>query len=170
MRRRAVRRAFSLTAALALAACGDGGSGGMPGPDPVATLRAPSFLTARGQREQRSLELETNVAATGFQVDLVSDPEVIREIGGIAATGRASGLDLVSFQNVEPGRARLVLLDGSGRALLPAGSGPVLTVTLPIEIFAPQIASPLRLENGLVVDGDGEEFELTLVDGQVTVQ
>jgi hypothetical protein len=142
----------------------------MPGPAAEATLSAPSFVTSPGQREQRSLELVTNVAATGFQVDLVSDPEVIREVSGIAAAGRASGLDLVSFQNVEPGRARLVLLDGSGRATLPAGGGPVLTVTLPIEIFAPRIASPLRLENGLVVDGDGEEFELTLVDGQVTVQ
>ena len=153
-----------------LVACGGGNGGPMPGPDAVATLSVPSFLTSRGQREQRSLELETNVAATGFQVDLVSDPEVISAVGGIAATGRASGIDLVSFQNVEPGRARLVLLDGSGRATIPAGSGSVLTITLPIEIFAPRIASPLRLENGLVLDEDGEEFDLTLVDGQVTVQ
>ena len=169
---RSPSRLVLLAAVLALpAACGDGGNGG-PDTEPgaEATLTAPSFIAVGDTSLPADLLLRTNRAAAGLQVDVVMPPEVIPSVGGIASAGRASHLETGSFQNLAPGRTRVLLFDPDGQASIPPGDGPVLTLTFAIAELAPPGISFIALENGLVIDGEGRAFELTLQSGEVTVQ
>jgi hypothetical protein len=163
------RAGFLMLLAAAPAPIGGCGNGGSPAePRPAATLTAPSFTTVPGQRANEDLLLRTNRPSAGLQVEVVGPPEVVVE--GVQATGRASGLESSAFQNLAPGRARVLLFDLAGAAAIPAGAGPVLTLTFRTATGAPGGDFPLELENGLVVDQNGEAFDLTLEDGRVSVQ
>ena len=138
-------------------------------PVPRATLDGPTFTAARDVPQTVSLTLQSSAAAAGVQVDLVFDPAVIPLVNGIASTGRAAALVNAVVQNVQPGRARLLLFDPSGGAGIPAGAGPVVAVSFQVSPGAPSGASPVNLERGLVVDENGRSFDVTLVPGQATV-
>ncbi|MBA2565674.1 MAG: hypothetical protein H0V09_09670 [Gemmatimonadetes bacterium] len=152
-----------------LAACGGGGGGGGVEPRGTATLTAPTFVTAPEVRESVDLELTSDRAASALQVDLVADPAVIPSAAGIVSAGRATDLE-PAFQNVAPGRIRLVLFDPGGAPTLPAGQGPVLRVSFRVTGTAPAGSSALGFEDPIVVDGDGETFDVTVVAGEVIVQ
>ncbi len=165
---RAALLAVALTGALLTSGCGDGGGGG-PGPTPAATITAPSFTTGAGERTSATLQLVNNLPEASLQVDLVSPPDVIPQLEGAAPEGRAAGRLEAVFQNLELGRARLLLFDPQGTATIPAGEGPVMIVSFRTGTVGAGVF-PIALEGGVVVDRDAERFDVTLVPGQATVR
>jgi hypothetical protein len=160
--------AVALTGTLLASGCGDGGGGG-PGPAAVATITAPSFTTGAGERASVALLLANNLPVASLQVDLVSPPDVIPQLEGAAPEGRAAGRLEAVVQNLELGRARLLLFDPDGTATIPAGQGPVLILTFRTGTVGAGVFL-IGLEDGVVVDRDAERFDVTLVPGQATVR
>lgn len=160
--------AVALTGAVLASACGDGGGGG-PGPTPAATITAPSFTTGTGERVSVALVLANNLPVASLQVDLVSAPDVIPLLEGAAPEGRAAGRLEAVVQNLELGRARLLLFDPEGTATIPAGEGAVLLMSFRTGTVAAGVY-PVGLEGGVVVDRDAERFDVTLAPGQATVR
>jgi hypothetical protein len=116
------------------------------------------------------LSLTTNRVGAGFQVDILSPPDVIPEIDGVAADGRVASLPDAVVQNIARGHARVLLFDPGGGDRIPAGSGPVLILNFRVDSDAPAGTAPIELRDGIVVNSRAETFEVELEPGQVTVQ
>ena len=151
------------------ASCGGGGGDGGMGPVPRATLALPSFTLEQDTSRTVDLELQSDRAAAGIQVDIVTPPAAIARIAEVSSAGRASALSTAAVQALAPGRSRVVLFDPRGEATIPPGSGPVLSLTLATAPGAPPGVYAASLEGGVVVTGEGAAFDLTLVPGEVTV-
>lgn len=161
-----------LAAACALVtnACGGGdGGGGGTGPTGQATLSVDTLTTGPSERAQLPILLRSDRVAAGFQVDVVFDTTAIPEIANVAPEGRAARAGTLVFQNVAPGRTRILLFDQDGQPSLASGDGPVAVLSFDVSPSAPAGAFPVDLQQGLVVNGAGEEFDLTLRPGTVTV-
>ncbi len=165
----AVPLTLALGALLSIAACGSGGGDGMQ-PPAEATITGPTFTSGANERQSVSIGLQNNRPAAALQVDLVSPPEVIPMIDGITADGRASGRFNAVVQNLARGRARILLFDPAGAQTIPTGDGSVLILNFRVGENAAAGTSALVLERGSVVDLDADEFDTTLVPGQVTVR
>ena len=163
---------IAIAAFLALTGCGGGGGDGDGNgmePPAEATITGPTFTSGANERQSVSVGLQNSQPVAALQVDLVSPPEVIPMIDGIAPDGRASGLQAV-VQNLALGRARILLFDPAGAATIPTGTGSVLLLNFRVGQNAPAGVSALGLERASVVDRDADAFEVTLVPGQATVQ
>jgi Cohesin domain len=161
---------LALAALLSLAACGGGGDGNGMQPPAEATITGPIFTSGANERQSVNIGLQNTRPVAALQVDLVSPPEVIPMIDGISVDGRASGSFNVVVQNLARGRARILLFDPAGQRTIPTGDGSVLILNLRVGENATAGTSVLGLERASVVDLDAEEFDVTLVPGQVTVR
>jgi hypothetical protein len=90
----------------------------------------------------------------GVQFDLIFDTSVIASLDDIRAADRAASLGATDFNQVEPGRVRVVLFDVDGDVVEP-GQGQILNISVSVQPDAPSGTHTMVLTSVLLSAPDG---------------
>jgi hypothetical protein len=90
----------------------------------------------------------------GVQFDLIFDASVIASLDDIRSADRAASLGATDFNEVEPGRVRVVLFDVDGDVIEP-GQGQILNISVSVQPDAPSGTHTVVLTSVLLSAPDG---------------
>jgi hypothetical protein len=93
-------------------------------------------------------------SVAGVQFDLVYSTSVIAGIEQVAVTDRAANFGATDFNEVAPGRIRVVLFDVNGDVIVP-GQGLILNLSVTVQLDAASGSHVLTLTNVLLSDPGG---------------
>ncbi len=90
----------------------------------------------------------------GVQFDLIFDTSIIASLDDVTAADRAASLGATDFNEVAPGRVRVVLFDVDGDVIEP-GQGRILNISVTVQPGAPSGTHTLVLTSVLLSDSGG---------------
>lgn len=94
----------------------------------------------------------------GVQFDLLYSTSVIAAVESVETTERAAAFGATDFNQVGPGRVRVLLFDVDGDVVLP-GQGLILRISLAVQADAPSGSHALALMSVLLSDPGGATFQ-----------
>jgi len=120
-------------------------------PDRLVAVDASGAAGSSGNSIPIALINADSVA--GVQFDLVFSASVIASLEGVQATDRSASFGATDFNEVAPGRVRVLLFDVDGDVIEP-GQGLVLTLSVAVQPDAPSGSHAVML-TGVLLSGPG---------------
>lgn len=136
--------------------------------DPDQLIPVDATGTAGSSGNPLVVGLANADSVAGVQFDLTYNAVVIASVDSVTAADRAVSFAGADFNEISPGRVRVVLFDVDGDLITP-GQGPVLTLWLSVGQGAASGSHPVFLEAILLSDRFGATSPLSDEAGQLTV-
>lgn len=108
-------------------------------------------------------------SVAGVQFDLTFNTSVIASLDDIRAADRAASFGATDFNEVAPGRVRVVLFDVDGDVIEP-GQGRILNISVTVQPAAPSGTHTVILTSVVLSDTDGVTSAAPDAAGNFTVQ
>jgi hypothetical protein len=108
-------------------------------------------------------------SVAGVQFDLTFNTSVIASLDDIRAADRAASFGVTDFNEVAPGRVRVVLFDVDGDVIEP-GQGRILNISVTVQPTAPSGTHTVILTSVVLSDTDGATSAAPDAAGNFTVQ
>ncbi len=139
------------------------------GPDSTRLIVVDATAAPSSSGNAIVVGLANGVAVSGVQFDLTYATTVIASVDSVTVGDRTSTFSDTPFNQITPGRVRLLLFDGGGDSL-DQGQGPILNIFVTIDPAAPSGDQTLTLESIVASAPGGGTTAIDNTVGRLTVQ
>jgi hypothetical protein len=138
------------------------------GADPDKLIVVNSGGAAGSSENAVEVGLANADSVAGVQFDFTYSTAVLASVDSVTAGDRSQNFDGVDFNEIAPGRVRVLLFD-SGGDLMPQGQGPILTLWVSVSPSAAPGGHSLTLEMALLSEPSGGTRPLADASGTFAV-